>query len=439
MFRCKSKYQKIFFFLIFFSTLIFYIYNKQNLTYKKPASETCDLNKVNSIIENLCDLYTNKIVYGSLCDTFCNKRNSYRLVKCYNNYKPENFRNNDLIEQKYDDFKIVLEYKFNDINEVNKYFNGDDVIILKSRHKYFYDFDHYVYDIDKMKSVEILNNFLRQYLESTISHNFKFDVLLNEKQAYLKYLVKLYDKYSFKLYEKAVENNDVELLRSYIINFLSLLQQDEYLFYKYFQNKQNILNIYGTCGHVYAIEKALSLKSIVKTIELDERKKLILDFLDLVSFFDNSITNEKSSAMQICDVKLDNFGLNKLNELKIIDTDMIHLDKMIFNGDVCRKHEDCNYFDCKGFCDSKSKKCEMKRIDNNLQVICEKIFSNPFFPNEGLITGVQLLNEKLKNQLNKILDKCIEPGFYNHSEVKIGSGNEIVNEMDDLLRKHQFS
>jgi hypothetical protein len=438
MFRCKAKYQKLFFVLVFFSILIFYVYNKQNLAYRKPASETCDLNKVNNIIENLCDLYSKNIVYGSLCNTFCNKRKSYRLVKCYNNYKPENFKNNDFIEQKYDDFKVVIEYKFNDIDDVKKYFNGDEIVILKSRYKYFYDFDHYVYDIDKMKSVEILNNFLRQYLESTISHNFKFDVALNNNQVFLNYLLKLYDKYSFNLYEKSVENNDIELLKSYILNFLSLLQQDEYLFYKYFQNKQNILNVYGTCGHFYALEKASSLKPIVKTIGLDERKNLILDFLDLVDFFDKKIASEEQSPMQICDVKLDNFGLNKRDELKVIDTDMIHLDKMIFNGDVCTKHEDCNYFDCKGVCDFKSKKCEMKRIDNNLKVICEKIFSSPFFPDEGLITGAQLTNEILKNKLRRILQKCIEPVNYNFSEVKSGAGEDIMNEMENLLRKNKF-
>ena len=413
----------------------------------------CDLDKVNSIIENLCDLYSKKIVYGSLCNNFCNKKKSYKLIKCYNNYRPEDFKDNGKIEQKYDDFKIVLEYKLNDIDGVNKYFKGDEIVILKSRHKYFYDFDQYSFDIEKMKSVLDLKIFLQKYIESTLSHNFKLDVSLNEN-LYLNYLVKLYDKYTFDLYEKAIENNDIELIRSYILNFLSLLEQDEYLFYKYFQTKQNILQIYGTCGHIYAIEKANSLKSAVKMINLNERKQLVLDFLDLAEYFDKDISinavepivdSSFRMPMQICDVKLDNFGLNKRNELKIIDTDMIHLDKMIFNGDVYIKHEDCHYFDCKSFCDPKTKMCEKKRVDNNLQVFCEKIFSNEYFPNDGLLSGITLTNDKFRNDLDKVLKKCIEPGYYRQNEtdgekkVKIATSFDVANEMQNLLRSNQFN
>ena len=457
MFRCKAKYQKLCFLLIFLGTCVFYIYSRQHenrkLINRTPMSEICDLNKVNNIMNNLCDLYSKSTVHGKLCNSFCSKRKSYKLVKCYNNYKAENFKNNDLLEQKYDDYKIVMEYKFNDIDDVNKYFNGDEIVILKSRHKYFFDFDHYVFDVDKMKSVELLKNFFRQYLESTISHNFKFDVVLQNEKVYSDYLVKLFDAHSLNLYEKAVENNDVDLLRSYILNFLSLLQQEEYLFYKYFQNKQNILQIYGTCGHIYAIEKAASLKSTVKTIGLEDRKRLILDFLSLVQYFDNEISSDKQSvesksnqhSMQICDVKLENFGLNKRNQLKIIDTDMIHLDENIFNGDVCARHDDCHYFDCKGFCDMSTKKCEMNRIDNNLHVICEKIFSNPIFPDEGLITGAQLVNNQIKNHLERLLYSCIDTGYYkqnssdvNGDRVKIGAKIDVMIEMEKLLRENSF-
>ena len=200
---------------------------------------------------------------------------------------------------------------------------------------------------------------------------------------------------------------------------------------------------------MYAIEKAASLKTTAKSLDLVQRKKLILDFLDLIEFFDKSIDAEVDSgdSMQICDVKLDNFGLNKHGELKVIDTDMVHLDKTIFNGDVCRKHDDCHYFDCKSFCNLQTKKCEMKRVDNNLQVICEKIFSNPFFPNEGLITGVKLKNEKLKNDLDQILNKCIEPGYYKLNEsnnedgqrVKTGASHDIIIEMINLFNTNQFN
>jgi hypothetical protein len=118
----------------------------------------------------------------------------------------------------------------------------------------------------------------------------------------------------------------------------------------------------------------------------------------------------KSLPMQVCDVKLDNFGLNEKNELMIIDTDMIHPDKYIFLPKVCNKHDDCSYFDCKSYCDSKSRHCINSRINNNLQSICQNILNNSF-EEDGILTGIKnLFPYNVKKELFRRLSVCQNPG-----------------------------
>jgi hypothetical protein len=142
----------------------------------------------------------------------------------------------------------------------------------------------------------------------------------------------------------------------------------------------------------------------------------------------------KSLPMQICDVKLDNFGLNEKNELMIIDTDMIHPDKYIFFPKVCHKHDDCSYFDCKSYCDSKSNRCITSRINNNLQSICQNILNNSF-EEDGIISGIKnQFPSNVKNELFRRLKSCQNPGNYN--SVKFNALSKLLTYYLILNKKY---
>lgn len=196
------------------------------------------------------------------------------------------------------------------------------------------------------------------------------------------------------------------------------------------------------------MEYASSLKNKIDLMTFEERKSLALKFLDLVHSLDtiylfdqinnmngkifqkslDEMLNDdiiikdpytlanpnaiKSLPMQICDVKLENFGLNEKNELMIIDTDMIHPDKYIFLPKVCKKHDDCSYFDCKSYCDPNSKHCITNRINNNLQSICQNILNNSF-EEDGVLSGIkEQFPSNVKDELFRRLKLCQNPGNY---------------------------
>ena len=40
----------------------------------------------------------------------------------------------------------------------------------------------------------------------------------------------------------------------------------------------------------------------------------------------------------------------------------------------CREHSDCDFFDCRGRCDLLTHRCAGGVVNNNLQLVCEKVF-----------------------------------------------------------------
>ncbi len=185
-------------------------------------------------------------------------------------------------------------------------------------------------------------------------------------------------------------------------------------------------------------------------MEVADRKKLGLQFLELVKNFDsNYLSNyvkstyqtEASSIrvegfeqsevdgrpipMQICDVKLENFGISSSGDLKVIDLDMIHPDSYLFHTKYCEKHDDCHFFDCKSYCDLTINKCHQERINDNLQSVCEKIFDNPYFKEDALLS--QLSTDE--GGLIKLLVKqCAEPSHFNNSNIPLKAANKLMYE-----------
>ena len=75
-------------------------------------------------------------------------------------------------------------------------------------------------------------------------------------------------------------------------------------------------------------------------------------------------------------LELSNFGISESGNVKLLDLDMAYFDRLIPLKPVtkCRQHSDCSFFDCSGYCDRRTRRCHVnRRINNNLQVLCEKV------------------------------------------------------------------
>ncbi len=192
-------------------------------------------------------------------------------------------------------------------------------------------------------------------------------------------------------------------------------------------------------------------------MDVTKRKKLGLQFLDLVKNFDlnylpnyvkktyqteasdivvegfeQSEINGEPIPLQICDVKLENFGLTSNGDLKVIDLDMIHPNSYLFHPKYCEKHDDCHFFDCKTYCDLTQKKCNLDRINDNLQSICEKIFDNTFIEEDALLSH---LNTDDSVSINLLVRKCAEPSFFNNSNIPLKAGSsKMFNELSAVLK-----
>jgi hypothetical protein len=391
-----------------------------------------------------------------MCYSLCDPKNkfkyfdSYKLVGCYKNDMDDN--HNQGIE--FQEFKTVLVYEIANKESISN--ENPEILVLKSSHKSFFDFDtHIDYDF-RDKSINEQLKFLVTLIRSTLQTNYgvKVDQAIDDwVENYLKnsdsvsfkinernliYYINLLGVKNQEYFENALKKRDKEKLSLFIKNLAVLLYQEEYLFFKYFHSQRETLKIYGTCGNFYAVEYAESLNSLIKNMNENERKMLAIKFLDLINalnknYFSNiEITNNSDVVnlqMQVCDVKLDNFGISNDGQLKIIDTDMMHPNSFMFSKKFCEKHEDCHFFDCKSFCDKQSSHCLRYRINNNLQSVCEKIF-NSDIKEDALLSNINYSKNK---KLVDIVKICANPGFYNNTDVVNAADDKLINILKNIL------
>lgn len=154
----------------------------------------------------------------------------------------------------------------------------------------------------------------------------------------------------------------------------SLSEQSEYLFSRLLHDKVFVPKIYGSCGPAYFVEFTQTIRkyeyelfSSSFSYPWPERALLAVRLIDLIKQIDSGL----HEPLHICDVKPDNFGRRDNWEVTLLDTDcaLFETDLMSqFNHSVCKTHADCDFFDCKGYCDKTRGHCLQRRMNNNLQV-----------------------------------------------------------------------
>ncbi|XP_033031698.1 divergent protein kinase domain 1C isoform X1 [Trachypithecus francoisi] len=205
--------------------------------------------------------------------------------------------------------------------------------------------------------------------------------------------------------------------RGQLASLWALLQQEEYVYFSLLQDlSPHVLPVLGSCGHFYAVEflaagsphhRALFPLDRVPGAPGGGQAKAISDialsFLDMVNHFDSDF----SHRLHLCDIKPENFAIRSDFTVVAIDVDMAFFEPKMREilEQNCTDDEDCNFFDCFSRCDLRVNKCGAQRVNNNLQVICDKIFRHWFSaPLKSSAVSFQL-----QLQLQEAVQECADP------------------------------
>ncbi|XP_011155443.1 divergent protein kinase domain 1C isoform X3 [Solenopsis invicta] len=198
-------------------------------------------------------------------------------------------------------------------------------------------------------------------------------------------------------------------------NLWPLLQENEYLMAILYEDRDVFPQPIGTCGTFYAVEYVRPIETPTTVLALSDSKPEWAKRLKLAVMILNLLEELKTKfpePLYLCDVKINHFGLPLGGQkLKFLDLDAVFpktiIDRVISDSKSCEKHEDCDYFDCRSIC-SKNKRCESPVLNNNLQIICEKIFLGWTLSGTIIIPGL-LMSEHTTSTLAVLLRQCANP------------------------------
>ena len=159
-----------------------------------------------------------------------------------------------------------------------------------------------------------------------------------------------------------------------------LIETDEYMLYSLLQGRMGIPDIYGSCGHMYAVQYAPSepFLGFDDTVLTDPRPwkfraQLSLALLDMIE----SIEDTPWGTLYLCDIQELNFGVVKRDNrlvAKAIDVDISWFEDAMLSAakseldKPCSSNEDCEFISCLVDCDTSTGRCSGKLTSNNLQV-----------------------------------------------------------------------
>ena len=150
----------------------------------------------------------------------------------------------------------------------------------------------------------------------------------------------------------------------------------EFLLSVLLKDSLNVPKLYGTCGHVFAVEDAPDAILGGRFFDYrpwDTKVKLALAFLDMVERLDNTTYG----TLYICDFKFANFGVLSVDSgylVKPIDMDMAWLPSQMKRVMVkesarwCSKDSDCRVAACLSKCNQWTHHCDPDFYTNNLIV-----------------------------------------------------------------------
>ena len=176
------------------------------------------------------------------------------------------------------------------------------------------------------------------------------------------------------LYQHQNERNSMEKHKQ----FWLLMQDHEFLTAYLFQDYNFFPQIYGICGSLYGIEYAKPLSNNALLPFTFSWKERLTRAKDIVKYIE-LIEHGWIEPLHLCDVKHDHFGWRGDGKVVYLDLDAVltesSLAKIMINTPNCQSNEDCTFFDCAGYCELSTNTCLSERMNTNLQVVCNKIFT----------------------------------------------------------------
>lgn len=195
-----------------------------------------------------------------------------------------------------------------------------------------------------------------------------------------------------------------------------LLQDNEYLLSALFTDKDVFPQLLGTCGPYFAVEYLEPVKDISSLLTISDsyedwkkRLKVAVQILDLLEQLESGFRE----PFHLCDIKLQHFGfVKRRSKLKFIDLDGV-LPKSVINAimkevNYCDSDNDCDFLDCRSRCNPETHKCSNYVTNNNLQIVCEKIFLGWRLSNTVIVPGL-LMSQHTPSDLASLLRQCANP------------------------------
>ena len=163
-----------------------------------------------------------------------------------------------------------------------------------------------------------------------------------------------------------------------------LLHTEELLYFLLLRESEAMLDTYGTCGALYAVQYASSDPFRGYKSRWEERRawsfrvRLALTLLELVE----SLESTPYGTLYLCDVQEANFGVAKRADgtlvAKTIDADLCWFEKDLLRifalergRKPCETDQDCAMVSCEGACNTTSGTCSGRLLSNNLKVSTE--------------------------------------------------------------------
>ncbi|KAL3860053.1 hypothetical protein ACJMK2_010225 [Sinanodonta woodiana] len=370
----------------------------------------CSVESSKKLLEDLCNLYRKREVLGNLCQAIC-ENSLIRFDTCtnYKHGKKVLFVECDACEPPAS-VKAVLKTK-------SDLLNRDKLDISKP---------------NDILSTQTFLNLSNRIMRDSVLSEFGIDTSFIEDVLSELWFGRIEDY----IKESGLPYPDASWVA--VQSIWSLFRQDEYAFMKLHQAYTFVPKIYGTCGPIYITEYTPSGSELETSFlhrpgsSWNQRASIAISILNLIKTFNTGL----HQPLEICDVKGDNFGIGDYGRVVLLDADTVFFrdkfEKDILN-DQCRKHTDCDFFDCRGLCNTTTGKCFQRRVNNNLQSVCQDVFLGilpHFFA--GLLHSPP---SDFKLELIEILEKCAYPSNNKADIVRVPATDETFRKLHTLLSK----
>lgn len=381
-----------------------FLVNISTFIHRNIFAEYCTDQKSKGILGRLCLGYQQGLLTGDLCKDLCVTQTMVYKRCLY-----------------YDKGKKVIQADWN-----------GQPIILKSKLEDFLSYDS-LYLLDEQESRSIPEIDILVFTALEIKHSLGLEVK---------------NVTAPQLWTKHLKDRRGSFSRAELASMWSLLQQEEYVFFQLLQDlSKHVLKMIGSCGHFYAVEyltaghawhhNLFSLEELSPHSWRGSSSKALwqatnsiaLSFLDLARHFENDF----SHPLHLCDIKPENFAIRADLTVVAIDVDMAFFEPKMRDilEQNCTKDEDCSFFDCFSHCNLKTQRCRAERSNNNLQVICDKIFRHLFSPQ----LSEHRVRHPLQYQLYRAVTRCAE--LSKHGNVDTRTTEDTFSELYNLFKAGQ--